>query len=255
MARNLGLTAAVLGALASGRWMTCGQLIDAVHESYRAGVAPILNQKTRAGFLLRRGEYHRYEYRLNPNPPPARKSHRSAPRLLVRPPQAPAPKPAAEVHVPATMPAQHVPPASLGLVCASTAPANPAQGRIEEVLADALDRHEAKSLDQVLAAVPNGWSRIDVISGLADGVLEGWIGPLTDNKPQTFLLRRKPPARRVDPLAVTSSAARFHRRIREIEASLSQLLDDQGRGMSSIARDALWSAHDHVRRALQHVAI
>lgn len=240
-----------MAVMASGKWMSTAQVVAGLDERFGKNAPQILSQKTQAGILLRRGEFRRYEYRLNPSPPPARKRGRRATRARALPPP-PAPKPAAEVHVPATMPAQHVPPASLGLVCASTAPANPAQGRIEDALASVLSGGPLL-LEDILAALPAGWSRADAIGALGEAVIDRWIVGQGPRDNVRYCLLGAPPPPRADPLADRFQITRARARVEQIDSELAALICDVELHLPAISRKALISARSYARIAIQHI--
>ncbi|MFC3716833.1 hypothetical protein ACFONC_11790 [Luteimonas soli] len=223
MARKVGLTASVIAVMSDGKWHTCGWVSNAVPEQHRKTANVILGQLWKHGRAERRGEYRAYEYRLLDVAAERARSLRDFEGL------------SAEAAACAGVQLPPVFAASLGtvageLVASGPVPANRAQGRIEDVLAAVLDKHDARMLDQILPDVPNGWSRLDVISGIADGVLAGWIRARRNGARDAYLLLRDPPPVRHNP---------------QVERFKAHRLVEQCRMLDADTRDALVAAREY----------
>ncbi len=221
MGRCIGLTDAVMSAMSFALWRTRAEVFASIDQDHHDSAASILSEKRAKGFVLRRGKYPRFEYRLNPDPPPLGKPGRKTGWKLWLP--APTPIPA---HAVMPSPEQHTPPASLGTVCRVPTPQNRAQGRIEDAVAAVLDRTITHSLNEVLAVMPVGWSRAEVIGALADGVIEGWVGTGQARGRQFYTLRKPPPTVRVDPLAEKFKAIKLRERCQALDTDLTDALRD-----------------------------
>lgn len=141
--------------------------------------------------------------------------------------------------------------ASLGLVCGTT-PQNPAQGSIEQALAGVMVMRKLYTLANILAAVPDGWSRAQAVSALTEGVLEGWIGSMQAHGRGYFQRIADPPPPPHDELAERFRAARVRARMQTIAEGIEQLLQDE-LPFSCDVRYALMNAHSNIAFSLKHV--
>lgn len=129
--------------------------------------------------------------------------------------------------------------ASLGTVCRVTAPANKSEGSIEEALHAILDLDELLTLDELLVALPSGWSRTEALSALCDGVHGNWIASSNREGRTYYRLAGRPPQKRSDPLVLgvaslaavpvalpPVSTANFRERIDFMRMNLRGLLAD-----------------------------
>lgn len=134
-------------------------------------------------------------------------------------------------------------------------PQNRAQGRIEDALAAILDPHEQRTLNELLERLPQGWSRAEAVSALADGVLDTWIGANGAAFQTRYWLRSPPPPLRADPLAERFNAMRLRARLEGIDRDLSELLQESAIKKTGDIGRALANARTNTQLALKHINV
>lgn len=201
-------------------WLTGGEICNAaVAAGYeRTSVYAVISKEFAAGHIVRRARLDHgpgFEYSSAETPAPADAIAAPLERRAIRL----VPMPAGEYVGPAVEA-----PLTSGTFGTRCAPPNRAAGRIEDALAAVLAGSGGHTLDEVLAAVPNGWSRTDVLSGLADGVIGGWIAARVGEERQRYQLLAAPPAVRHDPLVDEFKKYRLRERCEAMEADLTAAL-------------------------------
>lgn len=213
--RSTSTRYAIYSALArAAAPMTCAKVISAVgSRAKRSGIDNALSVGVSEGHIVRTGQFRDYSYSLAA----------SVAQLLTRH-QAAEEDDAAPLASGVSAAAEDASPlaASLRTVC-SRAPANRTKGTIAQALRVVLCADVAMPLDELFMALPMGWSRTDAISGLREGVLDGWIGRMGDGY---HLLGDPPEERADDPLSVVRIPHQSRHHLEEIGAGLHALLSD-----------------------------
>lgn len=137
---------------------------------------------------------------------------------------------------------------ALGTRC-TVLPDNPSQGTIAQALRAVLAADVAMPLNEVFLAVPLGWSRTEVLSGLKEAALDGWVNYGVDG----WQLAGDPPETRAeDPLAVARIPNHAQHRLQELSGGVSEQLSDAVRlGRTPHFVRALAIAHAELATALQ----
>jgi hypothetical protein len=139
----------------------------------------------------------------------------------------------------------------IGTRCA-VLPENRAQGTIFEALRAVMAADVPRTLDEIFADLPIGWSRAEALRALKEGSWEGWVNFNQDG----WTLSGDPPETRVDdPLVIADIPSHARMRLEEISGSLRELLRD-GITLHHGPRliRALANAYAEVESALDEIA-
>jgi hypothetical protein len=231
---------ALRAALASGEWMLASTISAAVDEEFRDSAPKLLFGMVKGGHVEKRGERGSYEYRAVRAGTPVQAAADAAP-----------PSPATQE------PASLAP--GLGQVVHRAVPENQAQGTIGQALRILLDGEEGMTLDEILEALPIGWSRAQALSGLHEAANDGWLRVDRATGVSRYLLIDGPASTEravavaivaehgVGPFAMTP----LRSRVGDFEAQARQLLADACSDSSPRVLVCLAQAHASIHDALQ----